>query len=58
MVDEIVSLNPEDVAQYLGGMPEDKMHCPNLGVGALRYAMADYLHLILDEQPESDTSEA
>ena len=57
MVDEIVTLTPEHVAEYLGGMPEDKAHCSNLGVGALRYAMADYLHSVLDEQPESETAE-
>ncbi len=45
-------LKPEDVSEYLGGLPEDKMHCSNLGVDALRYAMADYLGLLQENNPQ------
>lgn len=46
MMEQAMCLTPEDVSEHLGGLPEDKMHCSNLGVDALHYAMADYLHLI------------
>jgi len=52
-LEKAMCLTPEDVSQYLGGLPEDKMHCSNLGVDALRYAMADYLGLIPKDQPET-----
>lgn len=46
LVEEAILLKPDDVAVYLGGMPEEKLHCSNLGVGALHYAIANYLGLI------------
>ncbi len=48
MLEKAMLLTPEDVSAYLGGLPESKMHCSNLGVDALRYAMADYLGIIQD----------
>ena len=54
MAEELISLRPEDVAGYLGGMPEDKLHCSNLGVAALREAMADYLRTVLGEPGASE----
>lgn len=49
MLEKAMCLTPEDIAKHLGGLPESKMHCSNLGVEALRYAMADYLGLLSDE---------
>lgn len=46
MLEQAMCLTPEAVADHLGGLPENKMHCSNLGVDALRYAMADYLGLL------------
>jgi len=40
---QAVQITDETVSDCLGGMPEEKIHCSNLGVGALRYAIADYL---------------
>jgi len=45
-IHDAILITPEDVADYLGGMPEWKLHCSNLGVAALWRAMADYLGLL------------
>lgn len=52
MLEQAMCLKPEDVSEHLGGLPEEKMHCSNLGVDALRYAMADYLGLLSKDQSE------
>lgn len=49
MLEQAMCLTPEDIASYLGGLHESKMHCSNLGVDTLRYAMADYLGLLKDK---------
>lgn len=51
-LEQAMCLKPEDVSRHLGGLPEEKMHCSNLGVDALRYAMADYLGLLNKDQPQ------
>ena len=48
MIEDIISLTPEDVAQHIGGMPDEKLHCSNLGVEALSFAIADYLGILKD----------
>jgi len=40
---EAVQLTDQTVSDYLGGMPGHKLHCSNLGVTALAFALADYL---------------
>lgn len=40
---EAAYVTEEAVSEYLGGLPGVKLHCSNLGVTALRYAIADYL---------------
>jgi nitrogen fixation NifU-like protein len=49
-LEKAMCLTPEDVSNHLGGLPKEKMHCSNLGVDALRYAMADYLDLLSEEK--------
>ncbi|MCE5323697.1 iron-sulfur cluster assembly scaffold protein [bacterium] len=49
-LEKAMSLTPEDVSNYLGGLSEEKMHCSNLGIDALRYAMADHLGLLSEEK--------
>ncbi|MCC6346423.1 MAG: Fe-S cluster assembly scaffold protein NifU [Nitrospirales bacterium] len=41
-LDEALSISKEAVAQELGGLPPQKMHCSNLGADALRKAVEDY----------------
>ena len=41
-VDEAEKLAPEEVAEVLGGLPEDKKDCSNLAPQAIRAAIKDY----------------
>ncbi len=41
-LDEALSISKETVANELGGLPPQKMHCSNLGADALRKAIEDY----------------
>ncbi len=41
-IDEALSISKDAVAQELGGLPPQKMHCSNLGADALRKAIEDY----------------
>lgn len=51
-IHDAILIKPSDVAEYLGGMPEQKLHCSNLGVAALWHAMADYLGLLKGDDSE------
>ncbi len=42
-LDEALKITRDDVADKLGGLPEQKMHCSNLGADALHEAIRDYL---------------
>jgi nitrogen fixation NifU-like protein len=42
-LEEAMKIGREDVAQELGGLPKQKMHCSNLGADALHKAIEDYL---------------
>lgn len=41
-LEESVTVNRDDVAGALGGLPEKKLHCSNLGTDALKAAVNDY----------------
>ncbi len=41
-LEEAMSITKEAVADALGGLPPQKMHCSNLGADALRLAIEDY----------------
>jgi len=41
-LDEALAISKEAVANELGGLPPQKMHCSNLGADALRKAIEDY----------------
>ncbi|MGQ9475140.1 MAG: Fe-S cluster assembly scaffold protein NifU [Actinomycetota bacterium] len=42
-IEEALRITRDDVAQELGGLPANKMHCSNLGADALHKAIEDYL---------------
>ena len=41
-IEEALKITKEQVAQELGGLPPNKMHCSNLGTDALHKAIQDY----------------
>jgi nitrogen fixation NifU-like protein len=41
-LEEAFAITNKQVAQELGGLPPQKMHCSNLGADALRKAIEDY----------------
>jgi len=41
-LEEALKITEEYIVDALGGLPEHKKHCSNLGVSALRYAIEDY----------------
>lgn len=41
--EDILDISPEVIAESIGGLPKDHMHCATLAVGALREAVNDYM---------------
>jgi nitrogen fixation NifU-like protein len=52
-LDEAVQLSNKAVADALGGLPAQKMHCSNLAADAVRSAIEDYW----SRQEEKDSTE-
>ncbi len=42
-IDEVMKITNKDVADMLGGLPPNKIHCSNLGADALKKAIQNYL---------------
>lgn len=51
-VEEALKLTEEDIEEALGGLPENKKHCSNLGVKALKNAINDYFNKNTDKKIE------
>jgi len=41
-LEEALNVSDVDVVEFLGGLPDPKIHCSNLGALALRRAIEDY----------------
>ena len=41
-LDEAMNISNDNVAEELGGLPKNKMHCSNLGADALHLAIENY----------------
>ena len=42
-IDEALKISNKDVAEELGGLPKNKLHCSNLGADALHKSIENYL---------------
>ena len=55
-LDEALAITNELVAQELGGLPKNKMHCSNLGADALHAAIKDYRDRLTGAAPAAGTA--
>jgi nitrogen fixation protein NifU and related proteins len=49
---EVVKITDQDIADALGGLPDAKMHCSNLGTVALYLAIMDYSSRTESDNPQ------
>ncbi len=56
-LDEALQITRQQVAEELGGLPANKMHCSNLAARGLHKAIKDYLVRTGQAQPEPEAPE-
>lgn len=49
-IEEALRISEDDIVEALGGLPENKKHCSNLGVKALKNAINDYFKKNTDKK--------
>ncbi len=52
-LDEALKITDLDVLKALGGLPDPKVHCSNLGAGALHQAIQDYKNRLEEKRQEA-----
>ncbi len=57
-LEEAMKITNESVAEELGGLPKNKLHCSNLGADALHAAIEDYRRKQRGEAPPAQAKEA
>ncbi|MFB2834142.1 Fe-S cluster assembly protein NifU [Floridanema evergladense] len=55
-VDQALSLTNKEIAEYLGGLPEEKMHCSVMGQEALEAAIFSYKGIPLAHHEEDESA--
>ncbi len=57
-VDEALKITREQIAEKLGGMPKEKIHCSVLAAEGLKKAVANYRHEKFEESHEEEHVDA
>ncbi len=55
-VDEALKLTNREIAEYLGGLPEEKMHCSVMGQEALEAAIFSYKGIAVETHEEDESA--